>query len=71
MAEEVKTMSDGIVEGYNREAVQKGLELKAEREKEDALIALAEEYLASQEPPPVEPEVRSKQPEKVPEPYKK
>lgn len=69
--EEVKTMSDNIVDQYNREAVQKGLELKAQREQEDALIALAEEYLASQAPPPPEEDVQAtktvKQPEKKPD----
>jgi hypothetical protein len=83
MADEVKTMSANIVDGYTREAIQKGLELKAQREQEDALIALAEEYLASLEPPPPEadpaatakkesekqPEV--KQPVKQPELHKK
>jgi len=71
MADEVKTMSDNIVDQYNREAVQKGLELKDQRAKEDALIALADEYLASQAPPPPEPEPEAtktvKQPEKKPD----
>jgi len=76
--EEVKTMSENIVEQYNREAVQKGLELKAQRENEDALIALAEAYLASLEPPPPEEDPVAtakkepeKQPEKKPELHKK
>jgi len=72
MADEVTTMSDNIVDQYNREAVQKGLELKAQRENEDALITLAEEYLASLEPEP-EPEVlkSEKQPEPKPETHHK
>jgi hypothetical protein len=68
VADEPQTMSEIIIEGYNREAVQKGLELKAQRENEDALIALAEEYLASLEPPPPEGEAQSKkEPEKKPD----
>jgi hypothetical protein len=74
--EEVTTMSQNIVDGYQREAVQKGLELKAQREQEDALIALAEEYLASLEPPPPEggatvKKEPEKQPVKQPELHKK
>jgi hypothetical protein len=56
--EELAEGDDALAESFQMEAVNLGLQLKQVRDKEDALIRLAEEWLAEQEtdpePPPVE-----------------
>jgi len=62
--EAVEESSKAVAEAYHLDAVNKGLQLKQIRDQEDALIALAEEWLAEQETEEEEPEPETSSDEK-------